>query len=55
MPGQPGTILFVAANLPWPQSEATLLSEFEQSLRSRIERAYAQRGLTPVGYGLEIL
>jgi len=54
-PGLPGTILFVAANLPWSLADTAMLLQFEQDLRARIERLYARRGLSPVAYQLEIL
>jgi hypothetical protein len=55
VPGRPGTILFLAANLPWPTGQDPSRSEFEQELQARIKRVYARHGVSPVVYGLEIL
>ncbi len=55
VPGRPGTILFVAANLLWPAGKAVRRSAFEPDLRGRIERVYARHGWSPVAYELEIL
>ena len=55
MPGLPGSVLFVAASLPWPPADTAVAREFERDLRAHVERVYARRGLSPVAYELEIL
>jgi hypothetical protein len=54
-PGTPGAVLFVAAELPWPASDAAELERFERELRARIERIYVRHGVSPVEYQLELL
>jgi hypothetical protein len=54
-PGRPGTVLFVAADLPATIDDASALASFERDPRASIERAYTRRGAASVEYVLEII
>jgi hypothetical protein len=54
-PGERRAILFVAVAVRRAPLDPTASARFERDLRTRVERAYARQGITPVEYDLQML